>query len=121
MADDDILHAHFLEHGGGHLAGEGAAVVKVDILRADGHPGVLEQTDGAGDVDEGNAQYHIAPLVLAQQGLELLGEGTGLGQGLVHLPVAGDDGLTVFTIHGVGLPFYIYNRSLDRITTLKMV
>ena len=99
VADDDVLGAHVLEHLGGDLAGIGAGGLVVAGLAADGHPGVPESLDGAVHIDAGDAQYDLAPLVAAQVGLDGLGKGLGLGEGLVHLPVAGDDRLAVFQIH----------------------
>ena len=105
VADDDVLGAHFLEHLHGDLTGESTGGLVVAVLAADGQAGVLEQLHGAGDVHSGNTQHHFAPLVLAQLGLDGLGVGAGLGQGLVHLPVAGDDGLTIFQVHKIESSF----------------
>ena len=99
VANDDVLHAHLLEHLGGDLAGVGAGGLIVAVLGADGHPAVLEEADGGGDVHKGHAEYHVAPLALGQDGLELLGVGLGLGEGLIHFPVAGNDRLAVTAVH----------------------
>ncbi len=99
VADDDVLHAQLLEHLGGNLAGVGAVGLIVAVLSADGDAAVLEQTHSGGNVHVGHAENDLAPLGLAQLGLDVLGEGLGLGQGLVHLPVAGDDGLAVAAVH----------------------
>jgi hypothetical protein len=99
VADDDILYAQVLEHVGGHLAGVGPAGLVVQVLRAHGHPHVLEGLQGGGDVHEGDAHHHLAPLGAGQDGLELLGKLLGVAGSFVHLPVAGNNGLTVSTVH----------------------
>jgi hypothetical protein len=76
-------------------------------LSADGDVAVLEQADSGLNVYGGDAQHHIAPLALGHDGFDLLGKGLGLGQGVVHLPVAGDDGLAVAAIHNKSLLSYI--------------
>ena len=99
VADDDIAHAQIGEHIGGHLAGVGAALFEVDVLRAHGDAAVLEGAHGGGEVRRGNAHDNVTPLRLGKQGLELLGKRLGLAGSLVHFPVACDDGLTVSAIH----------------------
>ncbi len=99
VANDDVLYAQLLEHVGGNFAGVGTLLLEVDVLGADGHAGILEQAQGGGDVDGGNAQDDLAPAGLTHQSLELLGKGTGLAEGLVHLPVAGDDSFTITAVH----------------------
>ena len=101
VADDDILGPGLLDHLGGDLAGERTVVLVVAGLSADGDVTVLEQADGAGDVHRRDTEHHIAPLALGDDGLDLLGKGLHLRQGVVHLPVSGNDSLTITTIHGV--------------------
>ena len=108
VADDHVLGSGFLDHLGGDLAGVGAVVLIVAGLRADGDVAVLEQTHGGGDVHRGDAQDYIAPLAPGHDGLELLGKGLHLGQGVVHLPVAGDDSLTITTVHWYFSPFFLF-------------
>ena len=62
VADDGILHVQLLEHGSGDLAGECAVILKVDVLRADHHTGVLECLLSCRDVHKGDAQENVAPL-----------------------------------------------------------
>ena len=50
VADNDILDAQVLEHIGGHLAGVGAVGLKVQVLRANGHPHILERLHGGGNI-----------------------------------------------------------------------
>ena len=99
VADDDIAHAEVGEHVGGNLAGVGAALFKVDVLRADGDAAVLERAHGGRKVDRGRAHDDVAPFGFGKDGLELFGKGLGLAGGLVHFPVACDDGFTVSAIH----------------------
>ena len=81
------------------LTGEGAVILIVAGLGADGDVAVLEQTDSGLDVGGGHTQHHIAPLALGHDGLDLLSKSLGLRQGIVHLPVAGNDSLAITTIH----------------------
>ena len=104
VADDDVLHAQILQHVGGDLAGVGAGLLKEHVLCAHGHPCVLEGLDGGGNIHGGDTHHHVAPLGLGQQGLQLLGELLGFAGGLVHFPVAGDNGLTVSAIHNTFTP-----------------
>ena len=60
---------------------------------------VVAHPNGGVKVHRGHTQYDITPLGTAQNGLEFLSKSLGLGKGLIHLPVAGDDGLTIATIH----------------------
>ena len=99
VADDDVLDAQILQHIGGHLAGVGAGLLIKYVLSAHGHPNVLEGLHGGGDIHGGHAHHHVAPLGAGQQALEFFGKFLGLGGGLVHLPVAGDDGLAISAIH----------------------
>ena len=105
VADDDVLGAGLLDHLSGDLTGVSAVILIVAGLSADGDVAVLEQADGGLDVGGGHTQHHVAPLAAGHDGLELLSKSLGLGQGVVHLPVAGDDSLTVTTIHVLFLPF----------------
>ena len=100
VPDDDILYAQLLEHLGRHLAGICAIGLIVAVLGADGHPAVFEKPGGGRNVHIGNTEHHVAPLAFGQDGLELFGKGPGLREGLVHLPVSGDDGLPVSSVHG---------------------
>ena len=101
VAHDDVFYAQVLQHFGGHLAGVGALLLKVDVLGAHGDAQVLEGLGGGGDVAGGDADQRLAPLGPGQDLLDLLGEFLGLSGGHVHLPVAGDDGFTISAIHSV--------------------
>ena len=113
VADDDVLHAQILQHVGGDLTSVGAGLLKEHVLCAHGHPCVLEGLDGGGDVHSGDTHHYVAPLGLGQQSLQLLGEFFRLAGGLVHLPVAGDNGLTVSAIHNLFTPLSSLNYSID--------
>ena len=106
VTDNDVLGPRLLDHLGGDLAGVGAMVLIVAGLRANGDVAVLEQTDGIGNIHSGDTQHHAAPLALGHDGLEFLSKGLGLGQGIVHLPVSGDDSLAVTAIHFCFSPFF---------------
>ena len=99
VTDDNIFYAQILQHIRRHLAGVGAALFIENILCAHGHPQILEGLHGGGNIHGGYAHHHVAPLSARQQALEFFGKPLGLGGGLIHLPVAGDDGLTISAIH----------------------
>ena len=73
-----------------HLLGGGAALGEVDVLRANLDVGALRGRLRGGDVHGRDADHHVAGGVL-HQGLEGLHQGLGLGGGLVHFPVTGND------------------------------
>ena len=100
VADDHILGPGITDHLGGDLAGKGAVVLVMAGLSADGNVAVLEQPHRAGDVGGGHTQHHSAPLALGHDRLDLFREFLRLGDGIVHFPVAGDDGLAVSSVHG---------------------
>ena len=105
VADDDVLHTQILEHLGRHLAGVRAAGLIVQVLSAHRHAHILEGLHGRGDIHEGDAHHHLAPLGAGQDGLELLGKPLGVAGGLVHFPVSGNYGLAVSTVHDGNLLF----------------
>ena len=100
VTDDNIAHAEIGEHIGRNFTGIGAALFKVNVLRAHGNAAVLESANGGTQVGGGHAHDDVAPLGLGKNGLELFGKGLGLAGGLVHFPVACNDGFTVSAIHG---------------------
>ena len=99
MADDDVLNAEVGQHVSADLAGEGTGLLKVDVLGADVDVGALGHLDSGDEIGEGNADDDLAAGVL-DSGDQLADEGLGLGSGLVHFPVAGDDSFTILFIHG---------------------
>ena len=99
MADNHILNAEVGQHIGGNLAGEGAGLLKVDVLSANVDVGALGHLHSGDQVGEGNADDDLAAGVL-HSGNQLADEGLGLGGSLVHLPVAGNDSFTILFIHG---------------------
>ena len=106
VANDNILGPRLLDHLRSDLTGIGAVVLIVAGLRANGDVAVLEQADGGGDIDGRDTQDHVAPLSPGHNGLDLLGELLGLGEGVVHLPVSGNNGLAISSVHGGKAPFY---------------
>ena len=105
MADDYILNAQLLEHICRDLAGECAGLLEVHVLSADCDLGSLCSLNSSLNVGERYAQYHLAPLGLAQQRLHLLDQSLRLARRLVHLPVTGDDRLAISAIHCSNTPF----------------
>ena len=99
VADNDVLNAEVGQHVSADLAGEGTGLLKVDILGADVDVGALGHLDSGDKVGKGNADDDLTAGVL-DSGDQLVDEGLSLGSGLVHFPVAGDDGFTILFIHG---------------------
>ena len=107
VADDDVLHAEVAQHGGADFAGVSTVILIEKILCADGHAAVLKGAHGGGNVHARHAHDHVAPLGLGQQSLEIVRKLFGLGGGLVHFPVSGNDGFAISAIHGKCSPKYI--------------
>ncbi|MPM94322.1 hypothetical protein SDC9_141468 [bioreactor metagenome] len=99
MADNNVLHAKLPEHIGRYLSGIGAARFVMAVFRSDGHPGVLKKPKRGGNVHIGYAENDGAPFSTGKNRLQLLGKGTGFGEGFVHLPVSGDNCLAVSAVH----------------------
>ena len=93
VAQDHPLHPQLQEHGRGHLAGEGPRIPVIRVLGR--HPQPLYapgHLSHPGEGGEGRGYHHLSPVPAPVPRKELLHEGGGLGHGLVHLPVGGDDG-----------------------------
>ena len=99
VTDDDVLRPGVTDHLRGDLTGVSAVILVVAGLGADGDMAVLEQTHGVGDIGRGDAEHNAAPLALGHDGLQLFRKSFGLGNGVVHLPVAGNDGFTISSVH----------------------
>ena len=110
VAYDDILHTQILQHIGGNLAGVSALLLKVQVLSTHRDPELLEGLHGGGDVAGGDTDQGVAPLGAGHDLLQVLGEFLGLGGGHVHLPVAGDDSLTVSAVHNSFFSFCIFDN-----------
>jgi hypothetical protein len=93
VAEDDVAAAQVGEHGGGDLAGVGPRGLEVAILGADGHVEAGQRPDHRVQGDERGAEHRLDGPQAAQRPVDRLGQRLGLGQGGVHLPVAGDDRL----------------------------
>ena len=104
VADDDIFAAGIGEHVGGNLAGVSAGGVGVAVLSANANAGLAHSADGGGDADGGDTKSNIAPAALRQNGLELGHESLGFRRSLVHFPVAGNNGLTILSVHNLLSP-----------------
>jgi len=75
------------------------------ILSTDSDLRALCGLDSSLDIGERYTQHHLAPLCLRQEWLHLLNQSLRLARCLVHLPVAGDDRLTISAIHCSNTPF----------------
>lgn len=104
MADDAEGAADVLDHGDGNLAGKRALGLPVDVLGAHGDIHAVELEDALHrlEIHKRRADGHVhqlEPVALHAVG-DLLSEHHGLGDGVVHLPVAGNEVLA-----GILLPF----------------
>ena len=104
MAEDDVLAAGVEQHVGRDLAGVSAGSVGVAVFSADADTRFPHGAHSCRNADGRHAQRNVAPAAARHDGLELGHEGLRLGRGLVHLPVAGDDSLAVFSVHDVKSP-----------------
>ena len=105
VADDHILAAGIHQHVGSNFAGVSTGGVGVNILGTDAYPSLTHSADSGGNADGRNTQGHITPTALGHNSLQLGHKLLGLGGGLVHLPVTGEDGLTILSVH---FPFSPY-------------
>ena len=99
VADDDVLAAGIHQHVGCNLAGVSAGSIGVAVLSADADAGLTDGTNGSWNIHSGHTQSHVAPAALGHNRLQLGHELLGLRGGLVHLPVTGNDGLAIFSVH----------------------
>ena len=106
MAHDDILHAQIHQHVGADLTSESTGLLEVDILGTHMDVGALGLFHSGDQVGVGGADDDLAACVL-HGGHQLVHQNSSLGGGLVHLPVACNDCLTLCLIHDVYL-LYIY-------------
>src|SRR5699024_12772052 len=113
VAHDDVLHAQVHQHVGADLAGVGAGLFKVDVLGAHVDVGALGLGHGGDQVGVRGADDHLAAGVL-DGGDQLVDQGGGLGGVLVHLPVAGNDGLALFFIHLTFSLSFFQNKRVRR-------
>ena len=107
VTHDDVLHAQILQHIGGNLAGVSALLLKVDVLSTHGDPQIFEGLHSGGNIAGRDTDQGVAPLGAGHDLLQVLSEFLGLGGGHVHLPVAGDDSLTVSAVHNSFSPSYL--------------
>jgi len=108
VADNDILNAEVGQHIGADLTGEGAGLLEVDVLGTDMDVGTLGLCHSSDQVGIGSADDDLAACVL-HGGHQLVHQNSSLGGGLVHLPVASNNGLALCLIHDTfSLPYLPY-------------
>ena len=95
VTDDDIIHAEVAEHICGHLAGESALVLEVEVFRADFNICTLSRANRLGKAHERRATYNLAGGVCTL-GCNLFYEIISFARELIHFPVAGNYILTHF-------------------------
>ena len=90
MADNDVFHAVFFEHGGGNFTRIGAFFRKVYVFRAELDIRSFKSFAYSGNVDRGDAYDDVA-VRLFDERRDCLHESDALGRGIVHFPVACND------------------------------
>ncbi len=98
MTDDNVFHAGSDKHVCGHFAGVGAGRFEVDVFGADLDVGALRCFHSGGDVNIRDTQHDVA-VSAGHKRLHLVDKRGGLGRGVVHFPVAGDNGFTKIFFH----------------------
>ena len=96
VAKNDVAHREFLQHARADFAGEGAEIVLAHVLRGEANVGIQ---NGLGDFAQGGVRrsnHDVHFLHAAEFALEIGDEGQCLGDGLVHLPVSGNDQFAFF-------------------------
>ena len=93
MPDDHKFGAGLLQHRRGNLAGEGAALRPVDILRTDFDVAAAGGFNHGRKRGERRTDHDLRTLRadIGNQRLERLDQSLALGGGFVHFPVTGDD------------------------------
>src|SRR5258706_6571815 len=100
MADDDVGAADIQQHGGADLAGIGALLFPVQILRADGYVRTLAALNRHAKIYVGWADDDFVPRVAGNQGQEVMKKCLRLLRVLVHLPVGGHQLLSHESLSG---------------------
>ena len=110
MTDYNVLNAKLSEHISGDLAGESAALFKVNVLSAYLNVGACCGVNSGLKVGERYAgdNFYLA-LSVCNQGLDSFEKSLSLGTGLVHFPVSGNNCLSEILVHDIfsfifGLP-----------------
>jgi hypothetical protein len=94
VAEDDVGRPDGLQHQGRDLAGVGALVGEVHILRAHGDTGARSRDHDDGDRGERRAHDDLVAFVIGHQRQKVLKKLLRLGGSLVHFPIGGDERLT---------------------------
>ena len=93
MADNDVFHSQFLEHGTGDLSCKRTVVRPVDVLGADFDVGAFQNLDSSRKAGESRADCHRDGVTeLCETFFESFRKSFGLRGGFVHFPVAGNKG-----------------------------
>ena len=99
VSDDAVLCADVLELARRDLSGVCALVELADVLSAGGDLGFLTGLDHGGDHNCRSAENDVAGSGSRHGRAQLFHEGLDLRGEHVHLPVAGDNGFTVLSVH----------------------
>src|ERR1035441_1378745 len=94
VSDDDVGYTDREQNAGADLAGEGAFLFPMEILRADGYVRALGRIDGGIERKEIWADDNFVAVVAVDHRKEIAEEVTGLVGCFVHLPVGGEEFLS---------------------------
>ena len=92
VTDDGPGAPNLAQHGRRDFTGEGARLLPMDVLRGELDVRALDGPCHAIERGEGRRHSDVDPADALNLGLERLNERDRLGDGLIHLPVAGNEG-----------------------------
>ena len=132
VTDDDVFSAGFHEHFAAHFAGIGAGSFPIHILGADFDVRAFQNVGHGFDRGEDGANDYFDVLNASDFFFDLAGKGNGFGNGLVHFPVAGNNGCSHFSLlfeFGFGqavngLAFFVtilFSEQVDALKTFEDV
>ena len=97
VSDDDVGASRGQQHSGGDLTGIGALFFPEQVLRSDFDPRAVRALLNGGNGGKWRADHNFIPSVAAHLRQKRLHKFHGLGGGLIHLPVGGNE---LFSGHG---------------------
>jgi len=91
MTENDVGAAGIFEHDGRDFAREGALVLAVHVLRGQRHGRTFQSVAHRGERGKRRRHDDFAVCRAGKSFLNRAGQRDGFTDGVVHLPVAGDD------------------------------
>ena len=114
MAEDDIAHGEFFQHRGRDFTRVCPHIVFVHVLRSQAKVGIQNRLRNLAQRGERRTHDNIHLFDIRQFQFEIAHQGQRLGDGLVHLPVAGHDEFAIFVhlevVMGNFIPLKVWVR-----------